>query len=824
MIENVAEVHVLDAPFHVDKAYDYAITPELVGKICVGGFVCVPFGGKNSRQLGLVTALKSDSDFEKIKPIHSIVFSEITLSAEQLGIVNYMKTHTFCTTGDAVSALLPPSVLSGMRDYYRLSDPSAELPVKANENVKKVLLYLKKHERCTESDLIKKFGSEVVELIKNYVEKGVLIRTTELVKSLKYKSILTVSLKISPEEALLEADRQRSVKQAALLRLLVDEGPKTISELKDLGFSKIQAESLETKGAVMIQMRDTFRDPYETAAFSGKNEESPLSEAQNRAKEEISSILNEGGGAKAVLLRGVTGSGKTKVIKAIMDEVIASGCGVIMLVPEIGLTPQAISVFKSYYKDRAVVLHSQLSVGERYDAWLKIAAGDADVCIGTRSAVFAPFRNLGLIVIDEEQEHTYKSDMNPKYHARDIARFRCAYHGAMMLLASATPSVESEYRSREGRYREVVLSERYGDAKLPEGIIADMREDTANGNLSAIGLKLRTELEKTLANGEQAILFVNRRGYHNFVSCPVCGNVIMCPHCSVSYTYHALRSYTGQTGGFLLCHYCGSRAPAPEKCPSCGNDKLRYYGYGTQKVEEELVNLFPDAKIIRMDADTTSAKYAYDNIIGAFRRGEYDILIGTQMVTKGHDFPNVTLVGVLNADYALYIDDYQAYERTFSLITQVVGRAGRSDKPGRALIQTFNPEHPVLKLAAKQDYTSFYESEIVLRRALVFPPCCELVEVSLSSTSEAELGTAAAAFGAMLNEMHSGEYSDVELIIFGPIDAPLYKINENFKKNFVIKCRLNARTRDFIRTLAIGFEKKYGRRISFSLDVNPSNL
>ena len=828
MEPTVARVFLLDVPTQADKPYDYHIPPELRDCVEAGSFVLVPFGGGNRKQLALISELACVTEVETLKPLLSLACPGITLSKEQLGLVSYMRSQTFCTTGDAVSAILPPSALTHLRDIYRPASPMPEPMPPLTSRQDTLLRFLSAFGRVTVTRVLRDLGEGMPELLPSLCRLGVVKRETEFYETQGEKTVETVSLSVSNEEALSLADTLRAPKQAQLLRVLAEKGPQTLPSLREeYGITSAQVQPLVKRCVVKSETESVFRDPYENMPASDQPLP-PLSDAQNRAKEEITSLLHEDG-AHAALLRGVTGSGKTRVIQAVMDEVIASGKGVILLVPEIALTPQAIAVFRSYYGSRAVVVHSRLSAGERYDAWRKVRDGLADVCIGTRSAVFAPFERLGLIVIDEEQEQPYKSDMNPKYHARDIARFRCAHHGALMLLASATPSIESQYRASEGRYKEVVLSERFGGAVLPTCVFADLRQDSPTGQIAAIGSMLRDELQATLDRKEQAILLVNRRGYHHFLTCPQCGTVLTCPHCSVSFTYHAAQrnrgaAPDGDKEGYLLCHYCGTREPVPSECPTCGGSKMRRVGYGTQKAEEELRLLFPTARVLRLDADTTASKFACDEILSSFRNGEADFLIGTQMVAKGHDFPNVTLVGVLNADSALYVDDYRAFERTFNLITQVVGRAGCADKPGRALIQTFNPDHPVLRLAASQDYAAFYRSEIALRRSLVFPPCCDIVLLSLTSEDENELNAAAEKLSQLLDERQSGDFSDVSTVNFGPIEAPLYKINETYRKNFLIKCRFNARTREMIRDLICAFDRKAGKRVTLSADVNPSSI
>ena len=514
------------------------------------------------------------------------------------------------------------------------------------------------------------------------------------------------------------------------------------------------------------------------------------------------------------LLHGVTGSGKTKVIMKAIDRTIADGRNVIMLVPEIALTPQTVSIFCKRYGSRVAVIHSSLSQGERLDAYRRIKRGEVDLVIGTRSAIFAPLSDIGMIVIDEEHEHTYKSESNPKYHARDVASFRCGKHGALLLLASATPSVESFYKARSEAYTMIPLRERYGGVKLPVAIIVDMREELRLGNVSPLSKRLYQSLRRVKDRDEQAILFLNRRGYSSQISCKECGGVITCPHCSVSLTYH-----TDTGSGKLMCHLCGYTEATPKLCPSCSSDKLSFLGFGTQKLEGELDKFLPDMPVMRMDADTTSGKMAYDAMLEDFREGRADILLGTQMVAKGHDFPRVTLVGVALADTSLYVSDFRAAERTFSLLTQVIGRAGRATDGGIAVIQTFAPNNETIRLACKQDYDSFYEGEIAIRRELSYPPFCDMVQLTLTADDEGELFRASKQLSDMIVEKINAEYSDMPFVVFGPFEAGVYKLNEKYRMRMVVKCKLTTRSRRLFAYCLTAFAKERG--VTLAVDLNP---
>jgi primosomal protein N' (replication factor Y) len=569
--------------------------------------------------------------------------------------------------------------------------------------------------------------------------------------------------------------------------------------------------ALEKKGYIRVDATESVRNPY--LAYSSHRDKSEifLSSAQGKAYEEIMRLYNERA-PRAGLLFGVTGSGKTKVIMKAIDRVIADSRSVIMLVPEISLTPQTVSIFCKRYGERVAVIHSSLSSGERLDAYRRIRRGEVDLVIGTRSAIFAPLENIGMIVIDEEHEHTYKSEQNPKYHARDVSAFLAAQHNCLMLLASATPSLESFYKAKSGSYTLIPIRERYGGLKLPDAVIVDMREELRTGNSSPLSRKLLNSLEEVWEAENQAILFLNRRGYSSQISCRSCGEVISCPRCSVSLTYHT------DGGGRLLCHLCGHSEPVPKRCPSCADDKLAFLGFGTQKLEGEINKYLPEMRVMRMDADTTSGKLAYDKMLGDFREGEADILLGTQMVAKGHDFPRVNLVGVALADTSLFVSDFRAAERTFSLLTQVIGRAGRSTSGGVAVIQTFAPQNEVIRLACLQDYEKFYEGEIALRRELLYPPFCDMVSLTLTSENEGELLRFATLLSDGIKEKIEREYSKYPFAVYGPFEAEVYKLNEKYRMRMLVKTRLNKNTRALFAQLLTEYSNK--REVTLSVDFN----
>lgn len=810
--ERYVKVRLLDASLALDREYDYAVPEELSERVFPGCFVTVPFGGGNRRRLALCTGVTGkDPALGVIKQIESVTTPRISLSEEMLGLVSFLREQTLCTTGDAVHAMIPAGALSGLTEVYRPGGREIRDVRKIGTDEAFLISFLREAGEASAQTLRTRFGAGVMERLPRLCRMGLVAKELAIKDAMAEKE-----QSFFARTETLPAGRLGE-KQKKLLALVAD-GEKSGAELRAAGFTKAQIDALCAKGLLTVRTERVFRG---AVLPTGLTQDFVPNEEQARAIETLSRFAGDGE-AHAVLLHGVTGSGKTCVMLRAIDEMLSRGKGAIVLLPEIALTPQSLSIFATRYGGRVAVMHSALSAGERTDTYHRILSGDATVVVGTRSAVFAPVKDLGLIVIDEEHEHTYKSDMNPKYHARDVARYRAAANKATLLLCSATPSPESYKRAREGRYTLLTLTSRPAGAVLPEVRLADMRGEEMGSALSPIGKELGEELEITLSRGEQAILFLNRRGYNHTVSCRSCGQAICCPSCSVSMTYHTKQG--GYSEGYLLCHLCGKRMKVPDKCPSCGSEHLARFGFGTQRVEEELAARFPGKRVLRMDTDTTGSRYSYDEMLGAFRRHEADILLGTQMVTKGHDFPDVTLVGVLLADASLYLDDYRAAERTFSMLTQVVGRAGRAGKRGIAVIQTSNPDHEVIRLAAAQDYVGFYEREIRLRRLLVFPPFCDIVLMTLSHHNEREVMLAAKTLAEELEKRVSGAYADVQLLAFGPFEAPVFRVEGRYRMRIVVKCALNHRSRALFRELLLLFSGHGAGAPALSVDLNPSSL
>ncbi len=604
-------------------------------------------------------------------------------------------------------------------------------------------------------------------------------------------------------------------KQRTVAELLLDVGTAGFNEICE--FCSVGAaviKNLEKNDIVEIYKKEIYRNPYHSDNRA-ERDNIVLSKQQKRAYETFSALKENGG---AGLLYGVTGSGKTQVYLKLIDDAVDSGRDVIVMVPEIALTPQTLSIFHKRYGDKIAVFHSGLSLGERNDEYRRADRGYAKIVIGTRSAVFAPLHNLGLIIIDEEQEHTYKSERTPKYDAREVARFRAKYNKALLLMTSATPSVETYSAAVNGRIKYFELNERYGDSVLPEVITVDMKTEMKLGNKTPISSKLKELIAENLDNKKQTILLINRRGYNTFIACNECGHIITCPNCSISLTYH---SYSNR----LQCHYCGYSKRLDNICPECGSDSVRYSGYGTQRIEDELSRLFPDARVLRMDADTTTAKFSHQKLLDSFGAGEYDILIGTQMVAKGLDFDNVTLVGVVNADNSLYNESYLANEKAFDLITQVVGRAGRRGEKGKAVIQTINPFNETIEYASEQDYKGFYDNEIKMRRLMIYPPYCDLVCAVFTGENEHTVAMCAKKFFELMVELNKGEYSEVKLVALGPTQARISKINNNYRYRLTLKTKNSKIVRNMITDILKSMSKiKEYKEVSISVDVNPNDL
>ena len=742
-------VAVSNATFHFDKLYTYAVMPGQQDTVRLGSMVLVPFGRGSRARMGVVLAYDAEPESAKLKFLFDVAPASACLTPELLRLVHFLKERTFCTYYEAVKAVIPYGA------QYK--------PTVAEDGVTPVL-------------------------------QKQLVRHTENA----YKLVGTLPPKPRP-----------TAKQLAAVALLAG-GERTLSALEEKGISRAVLDNLCAKGVLECSKVNKSIDLYSSIPL--KNEPILLTEEQQAAYDALLPGL-EDAAPHSALLYGVTGSGKTLVFLKLIEHCLQMGRRALVLVPEISLTPQMILRLKSQFGKRVAVQHSALNHTERLLQWQMIQDGGADIVVGTRSAIFSPLENIGLVIIDEEQEHTYRSESAPRYSAHEVARQRAAENGALLLLASATPSTESYYAAQHGRTQLVRLTKRYGGNPLPKVRIVDMRAELASGNPREISLAMEDAIRHNLEAGKQTILLLNRRGYQTVAQCEDCREVLKCPKCSVPMVYH-------KSAHKLLCHYCGSQLdPPPARCPACGG-KLQYRGFGTQKAEEELAKLFPEARILRMDQDTTAAKDAHEKLLAKFARHEYDIMVGTQMVAKGLDFEDVTLVGVLGIDSLLFAQGFRAYETVFSLVTQVVGRSGRAKAPGFAIIQTTDPDNPVLNLAAAQDYDAFFEQEIAYRKLGLYPPFCGLCVVGFAGPKESEVARASARFAALLGRQ-AAKQPDLPLRVLGPTPGSIEKINDSYRYKLTVKCRNDHRFRDLIReTLTLYEQEKLPGKATVVVDLH----
>ena len=660
--------------------------------------------------------------------------------------------------------------------------------------------------------LMSTFGLSDFAPFERLVRKGYLCKTDDACRLVGDKHIRMLRLC----ENACDFSGKLTEKQQAVVDLICDTGEASVKEIcYYTGVTQAVVDAVVKKGLAEYYSCEVYRTP-ETSLYE-KEEFPVLNSEQQTAFDGLCSNY-ESGKASVSLLYGVTGSGKTAVFLKMIQRVVSDNKGVIVMVPEIALTPQLVKRFKGLFGDDVAIFHSGLSLGERLDEFKRVQKGLAKIAVGTRSAVFAPFENLGLIIMDEEQEHTYKSENKPRFHARDIAKYRCNSHNCMLLLSSATPDVESFYHAQSGRYSLFSLHNRYGKATLPEVVTVDMNDEIAAGNTTGISSVLLEAIEENLNNDKQSIILLNRRGYNTFAVCRNCKEAVSCPNCSISLTYH-------NANNRLMCHYCGHSVSFSDECPSCGEKSLQFCGTGTQKAEETLAQLFPQARILRMDADAVMHKNSHEKLLSAFAAGEYDILVGTQMVAKGLDFPKVTLVGVLSADQMLYSDDYRSFERAFSMLTQVVGRSGRGADKGRAVIQTYTPENPVIELSSSQDYDNFYSDEIEMRRAMMYPPFVDLFLVGFLGADKAKTVTCANDFLARLKALCGEEYRDLPIRALGPSAALVSKVNNKYRYKIILKSRNNQRLRDLMSQLLrdFGKDKRY-QDVTVYVDYKPSSF
>jgi len=752
----IAQVAVEKALYSFDMLFDYLVPYDLIHKAAAGKRVIVDFGrglsqNTSKKRQGMIFSVREDSyEPAKIKKISAVVDEEPLLSGEMLKLVMWLKENTFCTYFDAVKTVIPAGL------GVKLEDDDT-IKARYKGDVAKIVSV------CDDFDF----------------------------------SLITLTPKQQAVVSLLEEYESACIKEICVL----------------CGVTATVVQNLIKKGALEERLDERSRALSKDFEVTASLDDIIFSEAQQRVFDGLKALAdcNE---PKCALLRGITGSGKTSVFIKLIEHTLKKDKTAIMLVPEIALTPQMTGNFKSLFGNKVAIIHSNLSLGQRADEYKRIKSGEARIIVGTRSAVFAPLENIGIIVIDEEGEHSYKSDRSPRYHARNVAKQRAFHHNALLLLASATPSIESYHFAKTGRYSLFELNERYSKAILPDVYIADMKIEYESGNRSNFSRALLEELDENLKRGEQSLILLNRRGYHTYIKCIKCGTSVNCPVCLIPLTYH-------KKGNSVQCHYCGHSAQKPDICEKCNCKHIYQSGTGTQRVEDEIAEIFPEARLLRMDADTTVSKTAFETKFAEFKDGKYDIMVGTQMVAKGLDFENITLVGVLAIDKALYAGDYLGYEKTFSLITQVVGRSGRGSKKGRAYLQTFTPEHYVLNLAAAQDYAEFYAQEADVRKALIFPPFCDIFLIGFSAVDESISEKAAKKFLEILKTGLSKADENFPYRVLGPSKSGVGRVGGKFRHKLIIKCKNNKTFRkiisDALKTAYSDIDFKY---TNIYVDIN----
>ena len=815
---DMVKVAVSAAPYSIDKPYSYLVPESLAAAAVPGVRVMVPFGRGNKESEGLILARVQEPKLPGSKALRQVLDPEPVLDKADIDLALWMRGRYFCTVFEAVKTILPAGLWYGLREIWSLAmEPEAARSAAVGiPGAWQVLDLLEKQGGKADIRVLRDaLGDGAEKPLKAMKKAEILTCETDAKRKIADKSHRMVELAVNTEDAyaLTEPKRCSAPARYEVVNFLATAGRTPAAEVSYYtGASARTLKAMEKAGLIAFSEEEELRVPSLDDVEPGP--EIVLNEEQQRAFEEILGRV-QAAKPSVTLLHGVTGSGKTQVYLRLVQETLALGKTAMVLVPEIVLTPQMMRKFSSYFGSRVAMLHSSLKMTERYDQWKRIRRGEVDVVLGTRSALFAPLKNLGLIIMDEEQEGSYQSENVPRYDAREVAKYLCVREKAALVFGSATPTVETAWAVEQGSYQKALLRRRYNENALPEVLIADLRQEILNGNPGLISTPLRQELEKNLAAGEQSILFLNRRGSSRMLLCGECGYVPQCPRCSTAMTYHS-------ANGRLMCHYCGHSEPAADTCPECGG-WMKHVGAGTQKVEEELRELFPEAGILRMDADTTAG--GHEEILQTFERERVPILLGTQMVAKGLDFENVTLVGVLSADISLYVDSYRAAERTFSLLTQVVGRAGRGGKTGRAVIQTYTPGNDVIRCAARQDYDAFYESEIRMRRLRRYPPFADLFTVTVSGTEEGRVLRAAVSVRETLRQLcRRPELAAGEPEVLGPAPAPVVKVNNRFRYRCTLVGKNDKATREMLAWLQKDFAKDSANRgMNLFMDHNAAD-
>lgn len=809
-MQKVAKV-IVDVPtMQTDQPFTYLVPENLNEQLAVGMRVEVPFGNGNRHVQGFVLAIEPmaatvlDETNVQLKELVAVLDLKPVLNTEMLALADYMKEKTFAFKITCLQTMLPSVMRADYQKYIYLTD-------ELSEELQDQLFYGLEEiswDQAQERGIL----PQLMALRKQQkVDIRYEVTTRNKVKMVRFIQAAKEFEQLEEIRLGLRKGAKKKEQLLYYLQRLSTEKVTAVKEMKELGFSTALLNEAAKNGWLTFIEKEAYRDPFANQTFE-KTTALSLNAEQQVAVETILQSVQEQQ-SQTYLLEGITGSGKTEVYLQVIAEVLNQGKTAIMLVPEISLTPQMVQRFKSRFGEHVAVMHSGLSQGEKYDEWRKIERGEAEVVVGARSAIFAPIENIGVIIIDEEHEASYKQEETPRYHARDLAIWRSEYHHCPVVLGSATPSLESRARAQKNVYQRLRLTQRANQAAtLPTIDVVDMRQEVENGNVSSFSMSLQEKLQERLEKNEQSVLLLNRRGYSSFVMCRDCGYVLPCPNCDISLTLH-MDSKT------MKCHYCGHEERIPYRCPNCGQDKIRYYGTGTQKVEEELQTLLPDSRILRMDVDTTRRKGAHEKILRTFGEGQADILLGTQMIAKGLDFPNVTLVGVLNADTALNLPDFRSSERTFQLLTQVSGRAGRAEKPGEVIIQSFNPEHYAIQLAKAQDYEDFYTKEMYIRHRGDYPPYYFTVQITASHPEENE---AAKQMFQIATKLKQG--LSPQAILLGPTPNAIMRVNNRYFYQVIIKYKQEPMLQPLLKEILTDTQRATARGLKLSIDAEPMNF
>lgn len=808
--KKIAKVAIEGITYSMDKLYSYILPKEFENNIFVGQRVVVPFGKGNKKKVGLVLAIdsccgeKGKCYFTQkglaIKPILQVIDKQNIITKEMVKIIYWLKEHTFCRYFDAFKVMVPSGLSVTLFTKYKVTKKLTDEVYNTLDDCGKLLIdgFKSVANNCSKMacfTLEESLNKKQVICLKQLISEGLIVERNIFKRKINDQKSVMVKLAAGFLSNLsdVDIDYKLTLKQKKVVDFLLKAEVAAVKEVVYLcGVTKAVLDNLEKKDVITYFEQETFRTPYKTSS-DVLYKEFDLNLEQKNILQKLIYLVTQNK-PNISLLRGITGSGKTLIFISLIKYVISKNKQALLLVPEISLTPQMVNTLQQHFGSDIAVLHSGLTLSNRLDEWKRINNGEIKIVLGTRSAVFAPLKNIGVIIMDEEQEASYKSESAPRYNTKDVAKLRAVYNNALFLMASATPSVETYYYMKKNNFSILELNKRYNNVGLPEVSIVDMKKEHLNGNHSFFSEKLIMALEDNLLKNQQSIIFINRRGYNTIVKCSECGKVETCPNCSIALTYH-------KANNKLMCHYCGYVKDAVKKCTNCGSSYIQYGGVGTQKIEAQLEVVFPRAKILRLDSDTTVTRFAYDKYFKDFLEGKYQILIGTQMVAKGLNFPNVTLVGVIDGDQSIYSSDYKGIERTYDIITQVIGRSGRGKINGKAIVQTNAADNEIFELIANQKYDEFFNREILSRKRLIYPPFCNMSIIGIVGLNENTVLEVGNKIFKIITELIAVDFKDVPLTMFGPLPEMVLKVNGKFRYKIILKHKCNKRYRELIEVI-----------------------